>query len=44
MLAPLPEIFLVMGAKVVTILGAEMVFRPALIVVVTIVRAPSLIL
>jgi hypothetical protein len=44
MLSPLPDIFLVMGAEVFPILGAEVVLRPALIVVVAIVCVPSLIL
>jgi len=44
MLAPLPDVFLVMAAEVVTILGAETVLRSTIIVVVAIVRAPVLIL
>jgi len=50
MLAPLSDVLLVMRAEVLTIFRAEMVLRPALIVVVAIVvtvaivRALSLIL
>ena len=44
MLAPLPNIFFVMRAEMVTILGTEMVLRPPLVVVVSIVRSPVLIL
>ena len=43
MLTPLADVLLVMATEVVTILGTEMVLRPALIVVVAIVRAPFLI-
>lgn len=43
MLAPLSDVFLVMGAEVLTILGTEMVFRPRLFVVVSIIGAPFLI-
>jgi len=42
MLAPLIDIVRVMGAEVVTIFGAEMVLRPAFIMV-AIVPAPFLI-
>jgi len=42
MLAPLSDVFLVMPAEVVTILGTEMVLFPALIVVIAIVPARSL--
>lgn len=44
MVAPLTNVFLVMGTEVLAILGAEMVIRPALIVVVAVIRAPFLIL
>ena len=44
MLAPLFDVFLVMGAEVFTILRAEMIVRPPLIVVIAIVRSPFLIL
>ena len=43
MLAPLPDVFLVMVAEVVAVLGTKVVFRPALIVVVSIVGVPVLI-
>jgi len=43
MIPPLPDISLVMGTEVITILGAEMVIRPAVIVVVAIICAPLLI-
>jgi hypothetical protein len=43
MLAPLFDVLLVMGTEVVTVLGAEMVLRAALIVVVAIVPGPFLI-
>jgi len=43
MLAPLPDVLLVMGAEVVTILSAKTVLRPALIVAIAIIHPLSLI-
>jgi len=43
MLTPSPDVFLVMRAEVVTILGAEMVIPAALTVVIPIVGSPIVI-
>jgi len=43
MLTPLADVLFVMGTEVVTILATEMVLRPALVAMVAIVGARSLI-
>jgi hypothetical protein len=50
MLAPLPYVLLVVGAEVIPILGAEVVIRPAItmviaiVMMITIVRAPLILI